>query len=395
GKWKVYLDTMKANSHPQEMTIQGINTIHLKDILIGEVWLCAGQSNMQLTLNRTNNGDSVIRSAHYPLLRLFNVDRHVAFKHKYGPLAKWKKCSPESVRPFSAAAYYLGLELQKELNVPIGIINSSFGGSQAEAWIPQSFLHTPELQPCIDREEIWQKQRSKVQKKYALELKQWDEQAKEERAAGRKPKSGRPHQPEALREYRVAGSIYKNMIAPLMPFAIKGAFWYQGESNEGRAEQYTYLLPALIRSWRAFWGEGLFPFGIVQLPNYRDVESHPVDQAWSHLRDSQRVTAKKFPNTGLIVTIDIGEAHNIHPHNKLGVGKRMSRWALSSVYHKRLLPGGPVFRKVELKGNKMLVSFDATGTGLITADGKAPQEFAVAGKDHQWYWAKAKIIDKN
>lgn len=394
GKWIIYLDPMKANATPQTMIIRGINTIHLKGILIGEVWLCSGQSNMQHTLSTTNNGDSVIASAHDPMLRLFNVNRQVAFKHKYGPIGQWNSCTPASLRPFSAAAYYFGVELQKKLHVPVGIINDSYGGSQAEAWTPRAYLHTPELQPCIDREKMWEAQRAAVQEQYAKALEAWKKYAANERAAGRKPKEA-PHQPEALREYRIAGSLYENMIAPLIPFAIKGNIWYQGESNEDRAEQYGVLLPTLIRAWREKWNEGNFPFGIVQLPNYRDHQPYPEDAAWSHLRDAQRWTTDTILNTGLIVTIDIGEAHNIHPHDKLDVGKRMCRWVLADVYKKDLLPGGPVFDKAVVKGSRIIVNFTVTGSGLRTTDGKVPQEFALADKDHQWHWAKAKITGKS
>lgn len=394
GEWKIFLEPMKANATPQMMTIQGINTFHLRGILIGEVWLCSGQSNMQRILAKTDKGDSVIASADYPLLRLFNVSRDVAFQHKHGRIGEWKNCTPSSVRPFSAAAYYFGLALQKKLGVPVGIINASYGGSQAEAWTPRSYLHTPDLQPCIDREKKWQSQRASVQKKYANALRKWRKYADKEQAAGRKPK-GAPHQPEALREYRIAGSIFQAMIVPLIPFAIKGNVWYQGESNEGRAEQYGILLPRMIQAWRTEWGEGRFPFGIVQLPNFRDHNTKPEDEAWSHLRDAQRRTADTVSNTGLIVTIDIGEAHNIHPHDKYDVGKRMCQWALSSVYHKNILPGGPQFDTAIVKRRTMVVSFDNAGSGLRTTDGNAPQEFALAGKDHQWHWAKAKIIGKN
>jgi sialate O-acetylesterase len=185
------------------------------------------------------------------------------------------------------------------------------------------------------------------------------------------------------------------MIAPLMPFAIKGNIWYQGESNEGRAEQYGILLPVMIRSWRKSWGEGNFPFVIVQLPNFRNPSDTPEYGAWSHVRDAQRETADTVPATGLIVTIDIGEAHNIHPHDKRDVGRRMCRWALSSVYGKPLLAGGPVFEKATVKGSKMLVTFTRTGAGIHTSDGRPPAEFALAGSDHVWHWARAKIKGKN
>jgi sialate O-acetylesterase len=185
------------------------------------------------------------------------------------------------------------------------------------------------------------------------------------------------------------------MIKPLIPFAIRGNIWYQGENNEERAEQYGILLPTMIRAWRQKWLEGNFSFGIVQLPNFRNSMPQPADEAWSHLRDAQRWTSDTVPNTGLIVTIDIGEAHNIHYKDKLDVGKRMCQWALADVYHIPELPGGPVFEKAEVKANKIIATFKIIGRGLTTSDGKAPQEFALAGDDQQWHWAKAKIINKS
>ena len=394
GKWIIYLDPMSANAIPQTMVIAGINTIHLKGILIGEVWLCTGQSNMQLTLPLTNMGDSVIASANYPMVRLFNISRDIAFHHHHGSIGVWESCTPSSVKEFSAAAYYFAVALQQKLKVPIGIINSSFGGSEAEAWIPKTYLHTKDLQPCIDRGKIWAVQRADVQKEYDSTILQWKMYAEKERAAGRIPKEA-PHQPEALREYRPSGSIYEMMIKPLIPFAIRGNIWYQGENNEGRAEQYGILLPTLIRAWREKWKDPGLVFGIVQLPNFRDAKSEPADEAWSHLRDAQRWTSDTVSNTGLIVTIDIGEGHNIHYKDKLDLGKRMCQWALADVYHQKELPGGPVFEKAEPRGRKMIVSFKVTGSGLTTVDVKSPQEFALAGDDHHWYWAKAKIINKN
>ena len=201
--------------------------------------------------------------------------------------------------------------------------------------------------------------------------------------------------PDALRDYRIAASIYNNMIAPLIPFAIRGALWYQGESNEERAEQYELLLPTMIRSWRKRWGQGDFPFAIVQLPNFRSPSLLPTDEAWSHIRDAQRKTAMQTENTGLIVTIDIGEADDIHPTNKLDVGKRLYRWALADVYGRKITRSGPVFREVKFSKNKAILSFDETGKGLRTCDGRDPQEFAIAGADKKWHWAKARIKGKN
>lgn len=229
---------------------------------------------------------------------------------------------------------------------------------------------------------------------YDEALKKWRADADKAIAAGARP-SPSPSVPDALREYRIASSIYNGMIAPLIPFYIRGAIWYQGESNEARAQQYGILLPVMIRAWRERWSQGNFPFGIVQLPNYRDPKPEPADEPWSHLREAQRRTALNTANTGLIVTIDIGEARDIHPKNKLDVGNRMARWALVDVYGHKMTKAGPVFREAKISGSKIIVRFDETGAGLKIRDGDKLDEFAIAGADHKWYWANAKISGKN
>ena len=401
GKWGLLLDPMEASSTPRIMTIVGSNIITLNDVLVGEVWFCSGQSNMQLVLwsgtksIRTTKGDSVIASANYPMLKLFNVSRAVGFGHKKGKLGTWQPCTPQSVKEFSAAAYYFGQELQQKLGVPVGIINDSYGGSQAEAWTPVEYLaESKELRPTVARTKMWRDERSEVRKKYEASLREWAKEAKKAKAEGRKF-HGAPHPPDALRDYRIAGSIFNNMVKPIIPYAVKGAFWYQGESNEGRAWQYGLLLPTMIRAWRDHWTQGNFPMGIIQLPNYRDQKDQPEDAAWSHLRDAQRVTADTVPNTGLIVTIDIGMAHNIHPHDKLDVGKRMTRWALADVYGYDITATGPIYRRSKVEGSKVMAWFTEAGKGLQSKDGESLHEFAIAGKDKQWHWAQAKIVGKN
>lgn len=395
GKWMVRLSAMRASTTPATMFVEGRNRIELKDILIGEVWLVAGQSNMQRLLSETANGEAAIVAANHPLIRLFNVSRQVAFKHAPPPLGIWRACTPDSVKEFSAAGYYFGVELERELNVPIGLINSSYGGSQAESWTPVEYLlASPDLKPTVDRTKIWDEERSRVKVEYDEAIKKWREDADKAKAAGARPQPS-PAVPDALREYRVAASIYDGMIAPLMPFAIRGGFWYQGESNEARAQQYGLLLPAMIKAWRERWGEGDFPFGIIQLPNYRDPKPEPADEAWSFIREAQRRTALTMRNTGLMVTIDIGEAHDIHPKNKLDVGKRMVWWALADVYGRKLTSTGPMLRGSKVEGGKIVLTFDDVGTGLKIRDGDKLDEFAIAGADHKWVWAEAKIIGKN
>src|SRR5436190_20171917 len=222
GKWRVDLGKLFANSSPQTITIGGKNTIVLKDILVGEVWLVAGQSNMQRLLRETDNGEAIQAAANHPNIRLFNVSRQVAFKHATGKLGEWAACTPESVKEFSAAGYYFGVELQKELKVPVGLINSSYGGSQAEAWTPVEYLvASDELKPTVERTKIWDAERAKVRADYDESLKQWRASVDQAKAAGARPQPS-PAVPDALREYRIASSIYDGMIEPLIPFSIRG-----------------------------------------------------------------------------------------------------------------------------------------------------------------------------
>lgn len=394
GTWRVDLAKMNASDEPRTMTVAGKNTIELKDILVGEVWLVSGQSNMQWRLPESTDGAAATASANHPTMRLFNVSREVAFKKKQGKLAEWLACTPESVKEFSAAGYYFGVELQKALRVPVGLINSSYGGSQAEAWTPVSYLNaSPELKPTVDRTKIWEAERETVRANYAAAITKWREDSDKARAAGARP-SPSPGVPDALRDYRIASSIYDGMIEPLMPFAIKGAIWYQGESNEARAEQYNLLLPTMIRAWRERWGQGDFPFGIIQLPNYRQVKAAPEESAWSFVREAQRKTALTIANTGLIVIIDIGESNDIHPRNKLDVGKRMAIWALKDSYGQRRV-GSPALARSEVKGSKIVLTFREVGNGLRIKQGDRLSEFAIAGADKNFVWAEAKIVGKN
>jgi sialate O-acetylesterase len=395
GNWRVQLHPLRASATPDTMTITGKNTITLKDILVGEVWLCSGQSNMERILEFTTDGAAAIAAANHPAIRLFNVSRRVAFQRETGSLATWLPTTPESIRDFSAACYYFGVEMEKALGLPIGLINSSYGGTQAEAFTPIEYLEAnDDLRPCVERSKMWIEERPRVQAEYDLLLEQWREEVEKAQAEGKTP----PNQlrlPDALRENRPAAAVYDRMIAPLVPFAIRGALWYQGESNEERAQQYEILLPTMIRAWRERWGQGNFPFGIVQLPNYRDPADQPTDAPWSHIREAQRRTALSSPDTGLIVTIDIGEADDIHPRNKLDVGKRMAYWALADVYRKKKTHSGPVLREVKIAGSKIVLKFDHCGKGLRIGQEDKLREFAVAGADHQWRWAEARIVKKN
>ena len=392
GNWKIWLGPFDANATPSNMIIAGSNIVELKNILIGEVWLCAGQSNMQWKLEQSTGAREAIATANYTNIRLFNVNRDVAFKRRKGKLASWQICSPATVREFSGIGYFFALELYQEMGIPIGVINSSYGGSQAEAWTPAEYLAVnDDLKPCIERDKVWEVEREQVRVEFEKQMKEWKELSKRSRAKGKIPPA-QPPIPDALRDFRISASIYKNMIEPLIPFAIQGVLWYQGEANVERAEQYGVLLPTMIRSWRERWGQGDFPFAIVQLPNFRSKSIEPSDEAWSHLRDAQRKTFMQTPNTGLIVTIDLGDAEQIHPDNKLPVGKRLAYWAMAHVYGRPVTESGPIYLNTKFKKKKAIVYFSGTGDGLKACDGNALQEFAIAGLDKQWGWANATIL---
>jgi sialate O-acetylesterase len=394
GKWRINLDAMKADFAPSTMMISGKNTIELKDILVGDVWLISGQSNMERSMTWVDNSAAEIAAANHPNLRLFTVSHDVAFKVKPGILGSWQACTPAYIKNFSGAGYYFGVELEKELRVPIGLINSSYGGSQAEAWTPVEYLNASDvLRPTVEKEKIWAEQKKQLQAEYDEQLKKWQIEADKAKAE-RKKEPNKPGAPDGLRPFRIASSIYNVMILPLIPYKIKGAVWYQGESNDSRAEQYKTLLPTMIKAWRERWGQGDFPFGIVQLTAYRTIRDYPEETGWSFIREYQRTTALTTKNSGLIVTVDIGNPDDVHPTNKMDVGKRMARWAFKEAYGEKLTLS-PMFQKAEIKGSKIILTFAEAGNGLKIKDGDKLDEFAIAGTDKKFVWAEAKIISKD
>jgi sialate O-acetylesterase len=397
GAWRVDLPSQSATATPATLTVRGHNTIELHDVLVGEVWFCAGQSNMQRTLAESANGDAAVAAADHPQIRLFNVNRDVAFGQKPGTLGQWELCTPQSAKPFSAVAYYFGVALQRELKVPIGLIDDSFGGTPGESWTPAPELAAnPDLRPTVDRTKVWERERPRIQTEYDAAMAKWKQDVAQAKANNTMPLPRQPRMPNELRPQWIAGSIFDRMVAPIIPFAIRGAAWYQGESNEDRAQQYGVMLPVLIKSWRDRWGQGPFPFAIVQLPSYRQPTTEPTDSAWSQVRDAQFRAFKSTAHTGLISTIDIGERNNIHPKDKKDVGERLARWAMAEAYGKDVTPSGPVFREAKVEGDKVILSFDDVGQRLKVRGGNEKlAEFAIAGADRQWHWADAKIVGKD
>ena len=542
GRWEAFIGPFKAGG-PFELMIKGANTLTFRNVLVGEVWVCSGQSNMEWPLINAKGGAEEVTRANYPEIRLFTVEKNTASSPLDNVKGHWVITTPDQVGQFSAVGYFFGRELFQQLKVPIGLIHTSWGGTPAESWTSYAALSaSPELKPIVDRYEeslnsLPQRQADYVRlmtkceqdNLYAdpgnkgealgsanpsLDTTDWkkmnlpqyfetvgldidgavwfrkvvevspgwagkdlvlnltpiddydttyfngtriggigketpDSYAKPRRYtvpgmlvhAGRNvisvrvfdsagnggfagagamsltpvgAKESEGIQLEGVWEYKVEvafapkhpdwGSrpqapgpnnqnspsvLYNAMLAPLTPYAIRGAIWYQGETNAGRAYQYRTLFPVMIRDWRRSWDEGDFPFYFVQLANYQAAKPEPGESDWAELREAQTMTLREA-HTGMAVIIDIGDPNDIHPRNKLDVGHRLALWALAETYHQPLEYSGPLYDAVSIEGDKVRIRF-SHATGLKTSDGQSPKSFAIAGADHNFYWADTRI----
>jgi len=356
GRWKVKLEPVETYG-PVEVKVSGKNEILIKNVIVGDVWICSGQSNMEWPVAASNNPQEEIANANYPKIRIFKVMRKTALEPQTDVVGQWVECSPQTIADKSAVGYFFGRELHQRLdNRPIGLINTSWGGTIAEAWTSAETLQAePEYKAILDRAAALNSDSVKN---------------------GNNPNR--------------ASVLYNAMIAPLIPYAIRGAIWYQGESNASRAYQYRTLMPDMIGDWRKQWGQGDFPFFMVQLANFMKKEEAPTESAWAELREAQLLTAEETPHVGMAVIIDIGEANDIHPRNKQDVGKRLAISAMNIAYGKDLVHKGPTYQSLERKGGKIRLNFHNTGSGLV-AKGDKLTGFAVCGKDMTWHWADATI----
>jgi sialate O-acetylesterase len=389
GRWIARLTALVAGG-PYEMTIAGKNIITLRNVLVGEVWACSGQSNMAFSVQASNNAQEEIAAADYPMLRLLTVPRVPASEPVSDIEAEWVVCSPQTVPGFSAVGYFFGRELHKELGVPIGLINTSWGGTPAESWTTRPTLEEdPDFAPIVERWNQARENYPEQKKKHEEALAKWKEEVEKAKAEG-KPPPRQPGPPLFERKQYEPGSLYNGMIAPLIPYAIRGAIWYQGESNAGRAYQYRELFAAMIRDWRREWGQGAFPFLFVQLANFMAREAEPAESAWAELREAQSMTLS-LPKSGQAVIIDIGEADDIHPKNKQDVGRRLALNALAIAYGRDIVYSGPVYRSMEIEGDRIRLHFDHVGGGLMAKGGGSLKGFAIAGEDRKFVWADANI----
>ena len=538
GRWQVWLGPLKAGG-PSELTIKGDNVLTIKNVLVGEVWICSGQSNMEWALVNTVDGAEAVAQANYPEIRLFTVEHNTATSALEDVQGRWVVTTPEDAGSFSAVGYFFGREIYQQVKVPIGLINTSWGGTPAEAWTALEALRSsPELKPILDRYESSLNAGPQTKQAYERALAEWEEKnlyldsenkgeaqgyadpatstvdwskmdlPKQFETAGllidgvvwfrkvvdvpatwagrdlvlnltaiddydityfngkkigstgretpnsymvprkyvvpgslvrsgqnviavrvfdrageggfgrggemslrgaggeeislrgdwsykvelalepKRPDWGSRPEPVGASNQNSPGVLYNAMLAPLVPFSIRGAIWYQGESNAGRAYQYRTLFPTMIRNWRSVWGYD-FPFYFVQLPNWRARQDQPGESDWAELREAQAMTLRE-PRTGMAITIDVGDGDDLHPRNKLDVGRRLATLALANVYGKEIIPSGPLFDRFKVEGNKVRISFKY-GQGLKTSDGGPVKGFAIAGADRRFVWAEARI----
>ena len=409
GRWSVKLDALKASKKAASMTVAGENSLTINDIVVGDVWICSGQSNMGWSIGGCQRPED-IKDANFPLIRQFHVPRLVSSTPVAATKNGWNVCTPRSAGSFTAVGFYFGRKLHQETGVPIGLINSSWGGTAVEPWVSSAGLASiSEL--ANDKANL-----DKQIKSYVDVLEGLNPEIDNYLVKARKAISNRTEMPApvALPSYPVSNTsphgwhcLYNGMISPLIKFPIKGAIWYQGESNGGEGDSYFQKKRALIDGWRKAWNQGDFPFYFVQLANFQNPNNNPAGgDGWARLRMAQNKTLT-IPNTGMAVAIDLADVGNpsdIHPKNKLDVGERLALWSLAKDYgQKDLVYSGPLYRKMKIEGNKIRLTFDSIGSGLTIATKKGYaqivkdphgklQRFAIAGEDKKWVWANA-VID--
>ncbi|MEY3897466.1 MAG: hypothetical protein RLZZ214_2987 [Verrucomicrobiota bacterium] len=414
GKWSVNLKPLKEGG-PLTMKITGDNAVTVDNLLVGEVWVCSGQSNMEFKFAKTHNATEEGPKAAFPKIRMFTVQKKTSIKPLTEAVGTWVECSPETVGGFSAVGYFFARDLYQKLGVPVGMIHTSWGGTPAQAWTSlEGFGTDPELQGYVTAgnqklanydaaaaaypvklEEFkantkeWE---ATIGKAYQESLKSWTEATAKAKEGGQPlPPKPNPTSPQPKPPVGPEGgpgdaaTLFNGMLAPVIPYGIKGAIWYQGESNAKQSKQYRTLFPAMIADWRARWKQGDFPFYFVQIAPHN---SQPPE-----IREAQFLTLAKVKNTGMAVTTDVGNAADIHPTQKEPVGQRLALAARALTYGEKIEYSGPLFDSMTAKGGKIAISFKHVGGGLIAKDGEL-KGFTIAGEDKNFVPAQAQIQGK-
>jgi len=432
GKWNVNLDPLKASNISRTLTVTakgntGTSLIKITDVLVGEVWFAGGQSNMyrpfrMLTYPAREAKYEPIGEflraerdqAHDPLLRQFRVGRiHSVFEELDEGKGNWSMAVGKDVNEICATAYFFAKELRRELNVPVALISCNLGGTKIEPWMPMGAFkkndtlkrfYKKEIADFNERVNAWDDKEEALSYQEALE--KWEVAVKQAQANGEKEPAKPRKKEHPNRDKQIASTLYNGMVHPIISYAIRGALWYQGESNaNNNPEQYAMRLEAMVEQWRKAWGNDFY-FYYCQLANYREANTEPLesDQGWAMIRDQMRL-GMRIPKSGMAVLSDIGEAKDIHPKNKFDAGKRLSLWALNQAYHKDIVYSGPLYKSSKIIKNKVIVEFTHVGSGLMVGKkelmnptvevAKPLQRFQICGIDREWKWAHAKIIDKN
>lgn len=398
GKWSLKLPAMAASIDSKVLTVtSGEDSLKFEDVLVGEVWFASGQSNMEWRL-RQIQAEETIAAAGKPTIRFFQAQNIAQPTPQDDVDGQWQVSSPETAPEFSAVAYFFALKLHNELGVPVGIVQADWGGKPVETFTsPEALKSIPEGKEKMEAQEraiadydeaaAWREYEMNTVA-YEAKLLDWKNTAEAERK-GRAPRKPRMAQNPGLIAGRPA-TLWNGMIHPLVGYTIRGAIWYQGESNRGNAEEYGALFSLMIEDWRKQWGDD-FRFLWVQLANFREPVKEPgTDSGWATVQEHQRRTLR-LPKTGMAVINDIGDAKDIHPRNKKDVGERLARWALADDFGKDIVKSGPLYKGHSIDGGKVTVSFDHTGKGLKSRDGQALQRFEIMDSEGVWRWADAKI----
>jgi sialate O-acetylesterase len=396
GQWRINLAPLSASATPEKLVVAGRNTLVLTDIVVGEVWLCSGQSNMAFFVKWAANAKAEIAAAQHPLIRHFGVAKASSLQPRDTLDGQWQVCSPATVGDFSATAYYFAREVHQRLGIPVGIVNSSYGGTPIEAWMSETALKSdPALSVVFERISTITAEWPATLATYRADTEAWKQAEAAAKASGKPFATPKPRQPVGPGHPYMPMLVYNAMLRPLIPYALRGAIWYQGEANVARAGEYRALFSALITNWRREWAQGDFPFYFAQLANYQSDDRDPQGLAWPALREAQ-AQILSVPGTGMAVTIDIGDPADIHPRNKQEAGRRLALLALARTYRQKdVIDFGPRFARADINaGPAVRVFFEKSPAPLANANPAAPADilgFELAGADRVFHPAEARL----